>query len=151
MTTKLFFYIVEYFVDQISKDQENNYAVAKALTRAIIFSINSLFLMSLHMFVQKLVVRYYEFKSATVAEFKGSKNFVKIFTYGSNITSVVLIIASVIMLYIVWLDIFSNEIKYHASPAFIIFLIIFGVLKFLFDIGMVTIFIKLIIFFQRQR
>ena len=82
-----------------------------------------------------------------MAEFKGSKNFVKIFTYGSNITSVVLIIASVIMLYIVWLDIFSNEIKYHASPAFLIFLIIFGVLKFLFDIGMVTIFIKLIIFF----
>jgi len=51
MTTKLFFYIVEYFVDQVSKDQENSYAVAKALTRAIIFSINSLFLMSLHMFV----------------------------------------------------------------------------------------------------
>lgn len=102
--------------------------------------------MSLHMFVYKLIARYYEHKSATVEEFNDKKkNFLKLFTYGGNITSVVLILTSCIMMYYVWLDIFTDE--NHVGLLLFIGLIVFGVLKFLFDIGMVVLFIKLIKFF----
>lgn len=54
MTAKLAFFILEYLLDdKITKDSTDE-NIGRALMRSSLFCINSLFLMSLHMFVQKL-------------------------------------------------------------------------------------------------
>ena len=53
MTTKLGFFIFEYFLDsqEANYQSDSNARILRAVMRSILFSINSLFLMSLHMFV----------------------------------------------------------------------------------------------------
>ena len=55
MTTKLAFFILEYFLDDSPISDGDSFATAaRSLMRSALFLINSMFLMSLHMFVQKL-------------------------------------------------------------------------------------------------
>ena len=56
LLSKLAFFICDYELDlnSINDSKNVNYIEQKAMTRALLFFINSLFLMSLHIFVQKL-------------------------------------------------------------------------------------------------
>ena len=56
MSIKIAFYIFELFIPPINTPEEtmNLNVILKSFTRTMIFLINSLFLLSLHVFVQKL-------------------------------------------------------------------------------------------------
>jgi hypothetical protein len=104
LTLKLVFFIADYFVsDTISPDDN----IEKALLRSFLFLINSLFLMSLHMLVQKLVTRYFHYKSRGLQELADNQKRIDRFIYWSNGISLALISIILVMLVFVWRDIYS--------------------------------------------
>ena len=80
----------------------------KSVTRAIIFLINSLFLLSLHVFVQKLVYRYLHYKADDLEQLDHNKKTEKRFIYWTTGISAALTVILTVILYFIWDDIYCT-------------------------------------------
>jgi hypothetical protein len=111
MSIKLTFYIGETYIGEITKplDKETTQVIMKSVTRAIIFLINSLFLLSLHVFVQKLVSRYLHYKAEDLDQLNLNKKKEKIFIYWTGGISVAFTVVLTVSLYFIWDDIYCTD------------------------------------------
>jgi hypothetical protein len=78
----------------------------KSVTRSIIFLINCLFLLSLHVFVQKLVSRYLHYKAENLEQLNLNKKKERRFIYWTTGISAALILVLTVTLFFIWKDIY---------------------------------------------
>jgi hypothetical protein len=115
----------------------------------LLFLINALFLLSLHVFVQKLVSRYFFYKAESLEELNYSKIKEKRFIYSTMVFSMFIIAVMTVTLYFIWNDILREDYNLNLIiPGMMIGL---QGIKFLFDIAMVVIFFLLVRYFNKER